>query len=77
MSENENENKIILPENLNIPTKYAVLMYNIVSVVSKRGGFNADEFTPIGELVDFLKKELKIGETPQPEDSKNLPTVPE
>ena len=66
------ENTIMLPETLNVPTKHCVLMFNILNVVSKRGGINPDEFTDVGELVEFLKKELKVKE-----QTKQLPPVPE
>ena len=56
------ENQITLPENLTIPTKHCVLMYNILNVVTKRGAINTDEFQVVGELADFLKKELKVEE---------------
>ena len=49
-------------ENINLPKNYATLMLNIISVVSKRGAFSPEEFKPIGELFDFLKKELKLDE---------------
>lgn len=55
-------NQITLPETLNIPTKQCVLMYNLINVVTKRGGINSDEFTVVGQLVDWLRKELKVDE---------------
>lgn len=55
-------NQITLPETLNIPTKQCVLMYNLINVVTKRGAINSDEFTVVGQLVDCLRKELKIEE---------------
>ncbi len=66
------ENSIILPENINVPSKYCVLMLNILNIVSKRGAINPDEFAVIGDLVEFLKKELKLEE-----QRKQLPPVPE
>lgn len=66
------ENTITLPETLSVPTKHCVLMYNILNVVSKRGAINSDEFTVVGELVEFLKKELKVEE-----QTKQLPPVAE
>jgi len=62
----------MLPETLNVPTKHCVLMFNILNVVAKRGAINPDEFQVIGELVEFLKKELKVEE-----QTKQLPPVPE
>ena len=66
------ENTIMLPETLNVPTKHCVLMFNILNVVAKRGAINPDEFQVIGELVEFLKKELKVEE-----QTKQLAPVPE
>tara|TARA_B100001250_G_C19722210_1_gene754374 strand:- start:945 stop:1148 length:204 start_codon:yes stop_codon:yes gene_type:complete len=66
------ENTIMLPETLSVPTKHCVLMFNILNVVSKRGAINPDEFQVVGELVEFLKKELKVEE-----QTKQLPPVQE
>lgn len=55
-------NQITLPETLTIQTKHCVLMYNLINVVTKRGAINSDEFTIVGELVDALKKDLRIDE---------------
>tara|TARA_B100000795_G_scaffold200939_1_gene154686 strand:- start:283 stop:492 length:210 start_codon:yes stop_codon:yes gene_type:complete len=68
----EKENTIMLPETLNVPTKHCVLMFNILNVVAKRGAINPDEFKVVGELVDFLKQELKVEE-----QTKQLPPVVE
>ena len=68
----ENEKKIMLPETLTVPTKHCVLMFNILNVVAKRGAINPDEFKVVGELVDFLKQELKVEE-----QTKQLPPVVE
>tara|TARA_B100000787_G_C16079596_1_gene243807 strand:- start:141 stop:350 length:210 start_codon:yes stop_codon:yes gene_type:complete len=68
----EKENSIILPETLTVPTKHCVLMFNILNVVAKRGAINPDEFKVVGELVDFLKQELKVEE-----QTKQLPQVQE
>ena len=62
----------MLPETLNVPTKHCVLMFNILNVVAKRGAINPDEFKVVGELVDFLKQELKVEE-----QTKQLPPVVE
>jgi len=62
----------MLPETLNVPTKHCVLMFNILNVVAKRGAINPDEFQVVGELVEFLKKELKVEE-----QTKQLPPVAE
>tara|TARA_B100001175_G_scaffold111002_1_gene94250 strand:- start:2796 stop:3017 length:222 start_codon:yes stop_codon:yes gene_type:complete len=72
------ENTIMLPENINVATKYCVLMYNILNVVAKRGAINPDEFQVVGELVEFLKKELKVDEqTKQLSQTEQLPPVVE
>lgn len=46
----------------NVPKNYATLMLNIIGVCSKRGAFSPEEFKPIGEVFEFLKKELKLDE---------------
>jgi LytS/YehU family sensor histidine kinase len=74
------ENTIMLPETLSVPTKHCVLMFNILNVVSKRGAINPDEFQVVGELVEFLKKELKVEEQTKQlneEQTKQLPPVQE
>ena len=61
INENEktlNENK----ETINVPTKYCILMSNIIDVVAKRGAINSNEFKIVGELTEFLKKELAVEE---------------
>tara|TARA_B110000305_G_C18982256_1_gene422165 strand:+ start:328 stop:537 length:210 start_codon:yes stop_codon:yes gene_type:complete len=68
----EKENTIMLPETITVPTKHCVLMFNILNVVAKRGAINPDEFKVVGELVDFLKEELKVEE-----QTKQLPPVAE
>ena len=72
MENTKMENTIMLPENITVATKYCVLMYNILNVVAKRGAINPDEFFVVGELVEFLKKELKVDE-----QTKQLPPVVE
>ena len=72
MENTKMENTIMLPETVNVPTKHCVLMYNILNVVAKRGAINPDEFQVVGELVEFLKKELKVNE-----QTKQLPPVAE
>jgi hypothetical protein len=54
-------------EVISVPKNYAILMVNIIGVCSKRGAFSPEEFKPVGELFDFLKKELKLD---QVEESK-------
>ena len=47
-------------EIVNVSKNYAILMVNIIGVCSKRGAFLPEEFKSIGELYEFLKKELKL-----------------
>jgi len=56
------ESEIVIPESLTVPYKHCTLMYNMIHVIAKRGGITADEFTVVGELVDFLKTELRVDE---------------
>ena len=49
-------------EIVNVPKNYATLMVNIIGVCSKRGAFSPEEFKSIGELYEFLKKQLKLEE---------------
>ncbi|AET72943.1 hypothetical protein PGAG_00053 [Phaeocystis globosa virus 12T] len=56
------QNEIVLPETMVVPSKYCALMFNMIHVIAKRGGITADEFTVVGELMDFLKKELRVEE---------------
>lgn len=56
------QNEIVLPETMVVPAKYCALMFNMIHVIAKRGGISADEFTTVGELMDFLKKELRVDE---------------
>ena len=51
-----------LSENIILPKNYSILLLNIISVVSKRGGFNPEEFKAVGELFEYVKKELNIPE---------------
>jgi hypothetical protein len=57
---NTPKNDIILPDTIVVPARYCALMYNMVQVITKRGGINPDEFVIVGELYAFLKKELKV-----------------
>jgi hypothetical protein len=61
-TKNTPENEIILPETIVVPSKYCALMYNMIHVITKRGGINPDEFVVVGELVSFLKTQLKVEE---------------
>ena len=49
-------------EIVNVPKNYATLMVSIIGVCSKRGAFSPEEFNSIGELYEFLKKQLKLEE---------------
>ena len=51
-----------LSESIILSKNYSVLLLNIISVVSKRGGFNPEEFKAVGELFEYVKKELNIPE---------------
>lgn len=77
MSENQN---VVMSsvESIYIPVSYAELMFNIIQVVSKRGAILPNEFRAVGELHDFLFKELRIEERlKQQEEKKNLETINE
>lgn len=77
MSENQN---VVMSsvESIYIPVSYAELMFNIIQVVSKRGAILPNEFRVVGELHDFLFKELRIEERlKQQEEKKNLETINE
>lgn len=58
------ENKVIseVPNNISMSFQQAMLMFNIINVVSKRGAILPAEFKPVGDLYEFLHKELKIDE---------------
>lgn len=69
---------VVAPESVNVPFAYGLLTLRIINTVAKRGGFNADEFRVVGELHDFLKKELKVEELARQEAEKQkLESVPE
>ena len=57
MSENNNEE---LPTHININLQQGLLIYSIIDVISRRGGFLADELKPVGDLFEYVKKEFKI-----------------
>ena len=61
-----------LPKNVTVPSKYCVLMLDIIKVVSKRGSIEPSEFAVIGELVDFLNKELNNENGSKTDDVKSL-----
>jgi hypothetical protein len=47
-----------MDKKIELDYNYAVLMANIISVISKRGGFMPDEFKSVGELFEVLKNEI-------------------
>ena len=59
MSENNN---VELPTSININLQQGLLIYSIIDVISRRGGFLADELKSVGDLFEYVKKELKIEE---------------
>lgn len=63
------ENQVV---GINVSLQHAVLMLNILNVVSARGAIRPDEMKPVGDLFEFLQKELKpyIKETPAQEEAK-------
>jgi hypothetical protein len=58
----EEDNSILLPDTLVVPTRYCGLMYNMIDVCARRGAIQATELPAVGELVAFLKKELRVEE---------------
>lgn len=46
--------------NIEITEEYAMLMFNIINIISKRGGFLPEEYKIVGELFEFLKEKLNI-----------------
>lgn len=52
----EVENNIV--QTITVPKQYITLMLNMINIMSKRGAFVPEDFSSIGELHDFLKKEL-------------------
>ena len=60
---------------IEISQEYAMLMFNIINIISKRGGFLPDEYKIVGELFEFLKDKLNIEErikSKQKVESENL-----
>ena len=51
-----------LPQSITLTLQQGLLVHSIIDVMTKRGAFIADELKPVGELYDFVKKELKIEE---------------
>lgn len=69
-------------ESVTLPVVYAELMFNIIQVVSRRGAILPNEFRPVGELHDFLVKELRLEERAQAQQAaaastEKLESVPE
>lgn len=51
-----------LPQSITLTLQQGLLVHSMIDVMTKRGAFIADELKPVGELYDFVKKELKIEE---------------
>ena len=49
-----------LPTNITFNLQQGLLMHSIIDVVSRRGGFVGDELKPVGELFEYIKKELQV-----------------
>lgn len=61
--------------NLEISEEHAMLMFNIINILSKRGVFLPEEYKIVGELFEFLKNKLNIYErikSQQKVESENL-----
>ena len=64
------QNQNTIPESIDVPTQYCVLMYNLINLVAKRGAVNSDEFLLVGELHNYLKKKIEMIQSqsrPQPQ----------
>jgi hypothetical protein len=51
-----------LPQSITLNLQQGLLVHSMIDVMTKRGAFIAEELKPVGELYDFVKKELKIEE---------------
>jgi hypothetical protein len=51
-----------LPQSITLNLQQGLLVHSMIDVMTKRGAFIADELKPVGELYDFIKRELKIEE---------------
>ena len=51
-----------LPQSITLTLQQGLLVHSMIDVMTKRGAFIAEELKPVGELYDFVKKELKIEE---------------
>ena len=51
-----------LPQSVTLSLQQGLLVHSIIEVMTKRGAFIADELKPVGELFDYIKKELRIDE---------------
>tara|TARA_Y100000992_G_scaffold302656_3_gene278055 strand:+ start:17686 stop:17928 length:243 start_codon:yes stop_codon:yes gene_type:complete len=51
-----------LPQSITFNLQQGLLVHSMIDVMTKRGAFIADELKPVGELYDFIKRELKIEE---------------
>lgn len=55
-------NEIIeeLPNSVSLNLQQGLLVHSLIEVMTRRGAFLADELKPVGELFDYIKKELKV-----------------
>ena len=49
-----------LPSTVTLNLQQGLLLHSLIEVMTRRGALMADELKPIGELFDFVKKELKV-----------------
>lgn len=49
-----------LPSTITLNLQQGLLLHSIIEVMTRRGALLADELKPIGELFDYVKKELRV-----------------
>lgn len=49
-----------LPSSITLNLQQGLLLHSLIEVMTRRGALLADELKPIGELFDYVKKELKV-----------------
>ncbi len=49
-----------LPSTITLNLQQGLLLHSLIEVMTRRGALMADELKPIGELFDYVKKELKV-----------------
>ena len=56
------KNEIVeeLPNSVKLNLQQGLLVHSLIEVMTRRGAFLADELKPVGELFDYIKKELKV-----------------